>query len=94
MRKPDICLCENKGADQLRSNCEADQRLCFRYTDSTIPLLLKSEISSFYPSSVAAQDDLCCTSSETQKTGFLVSQLFIIWLIVTQHRDQTWFSMH
>ena len=25
--------------------CEADQRLCFRYTDSTIPLL-KSEISS------------------------------------------------
>ena len=29
-------MCENKGADQLRSNCEADQRLCFRYTDSTI----------------------------------------------------------
>ena len=25
---------------------EADQRLCFRYTDSTIPLLSKSEISS------------------------------------------------
>ena len=47
VRKPDYCLCENKGADQLRSNCEADQRLCFRYTDSTIPLLLKSEISSF-----------------------------------------------
>ena len=46
-RKPDFCLCENKGADQLRGNREADQRLCFRYTDSTIPLLLKSEISSF-----------------------------------------------
>ena len=45
--KPDFCLCENKGADQLRGNREADQRLCFRYTDSTIPLLLKSEISSF-----------------------------------------------
>ena len=41
MRKPTICLVENKGEDQLRSNCEADQRLCFRYTDSTIPLLLK-----------------------------------------------------
>ena len=41
------CLCENKGADQLRGNREADQRLCFRYSDSTIPLLLKSEISSF-----------------------------------------------
>ena len=27
--KPDFCLGENKGADQLRSNCEADQRLCF-----------------------------------------------------------------
>ena len=46
-RKLDFCLCENKGAYQLRSNCEADQRLCFRYTDSTIPLLPKSEISSF-----------------------------------------------
>ena len=47
MRKPDFCLGENKGADQLRGNREADQRLCFRYTDSTISLLLKSEISSF-----------------------------------------------
>ena len=45
--KPTICICENKGADQLRGNREADQRLCFRYSDSTIPLLLKSEISSF-----------------------------------------------
>ena len=40
LRKPDFCLCENKGADQLCSNCTADQRLCFRYSDSTIPLLL------------------------------------------------------
>ena len=30
-----------------RGTREADQRLCYRYTDSTIPLLLKSEISSF-----------------------------------------------
>ena len=29
---------ENKGADQLRGNREADQRLCFRYMDSIIPL--------------------------------------------------------
>ena len=28
------------------SNCEADQRLCFCYTDSTIPLLSKFKISS------------------------------------------------
>ena len=47
MRKPDFCICENKDADQLRGNREADQRLCFRCTDSTIPLLPKSKISSF-----------------------------------------------
>ena len=46
MRKPTICICENKDADQLHGNREADQRLSFRYTDSTIPLLSKSEISS------------------------------------------------
>ena len=45
MRKQTFCICENKDADQLRGNREADQRLCFRYTDSTIPLLPKSEIS-------------------------------------------------
>ena len=47
MGKPTICIGENKDADQLRGNREADPRLCFRYSDSTIPLLLKSEISSF-----------------------------------------------
>ena len=26
MRKPDFCLCENKDADKLRSDCEADLR--------------------------------------------------------------------
>ena len=41
VRKPDFCLCKNKGADQLCSNRTADERLCFRYTDSTFPLLLK-----------------------------------------------------
>ena len=35
--KADFCLCENKGADQLCSISTADQRLCFRYSDSTIP---------------------------------------------------------
>ena len=65
MGKPTICIGENKDADQLRSNCEADQRLCFRYTDSTIPLLLKLEISSLYPSSVLVKPGLCRTCSET-----------------------------
>ena len=45
MRKPTFCICENKDADQLRGNREADQRLCFRYIDSTIPLLPIYEIS-------------------------------------------------
>ena len=42
IRKPAFYICENKDADQLRGNREADQRLRFRYTDSTIPLLSKS----------------------------------------------------
>ena len=46
--KTNICICENKDADQLRGNREADQRLCFRYINSTIPLLSKSKISSLY----------------------------------------------
>ena len=41
MRKPTICICENKDADQLCGYREADQCLCFRYMDSTLPLLLK-----------------------------------------------------
>ena len=47
MRKPAFCICENKGADQLCGNRTADQHLCFRYIDSTTPLLPKYEISSF-----------------------------------------------
>ena len=43
MRKPVFfCICENKGADQLRSNCAADQRLFFLSIHSTIPVLPKS----------------------------------------------------
>ena len=37
MRKPAFCICENK---------DADQRLCFCYIASTIPLLPKYIISS------------------------------------------------
>ena len=70
MRKPTFCICENKDADQLRGNREADQRLCFRYLDSIIPLLSKSEISSLWPSSVAVQPGLCRTRSETRMLVF------------------------
>ena len=44
VREPEFCICENKDADQLRGNCEANRCLCFRFTDSTIPLLPGYEI--------------------------------------------------
>ena len=75
IRKPDFCICENKVADQLRGDREADQSLRFRYTYSTTRLLPRSEISSLYPHSVIAQPGLCRTWSETPKTGFLTSRL-------------------
>ena len=43
-KKTNKCLGENKCADQLRGNREADQPLCFCYTGSTIPPLLKYKI--------------------------------------------------
>ena len=75
VRKADFCICDNKDTDQLRGNREADQRICFCYTDSTISLLRKYEISSLQPSSVAVQPGLCGTWSETPKTGFLTTRL-------------------
>ena len=75
VRKPAFCICENKDADQLRGDREADQRLCFCYTDSKIPLLPKTEISSLYASSVIARPGLCRTWSETPQTGFLTTRL-------------------
>ena len=71
VRKMAFCICENKDADQLRGYREANQRLCFRNTDSSIPLLPKSEISSVQPSSVVVRR----TWSETPKTGFLTTRL-------------------
>ena len=75
MRKPAFCICENKDADQFQGDCEADQLLCFRYTDSTIPLFSKSETLGLKPFSVAVKPGLCPACSETQKTSFLVMRL-------------------
>ena len=47
MRKIDSCLCENKDADQLCSDCTDDLRLCSRCTDSTIPFLLIPKYQAF-----------------------------------------------
>ena len=72
MRKRTFCICENKDADQLRGNREADQRLCLRYIDSTFPLLSKSEISSLFCSCTAwfVSDQV-----GHQNFGFLMTQL-------------------
>ena len=79
MRKPTICICQNKDADQLHGNREAYQRLCFRYIDSTIPLLSKSKTSSLKPSSVAVQPGLCRTRSETRMLVFSGRGSYILW---------------
>ena len=68
MKKPTFCICEIKGADQLRDNRAADQRLCFRYIESALTVLHKS-------SSVAEEHGLFRTSSETPKTAFLMTVL-------------------
>ena len=64
-KKPTFGICEDKDTDQLGSNREADQRICFRYLDSPIPLLPKSKTSSLWPSPVAVQPGLCRTRSES-----------------------------
>ena len=55
MRKPTFCTCEHKDADQLRGYREADQRLCFRYIDST---------------AVAVPPGLCQTRTKTRMLVF------------------------
>ena len=75
MRKGILCKCGNKGADQLQGIRAADQRLCFRYIYSIIPLLPSIKVSSLYLFSVAEQPGLCRTWSETPKTGFLMKGL-------------------
>ena len=85
MGKASICIGENKDADQLRGNREADQRLCFRYSDSTIPLLLKSEISSFLLFSMLVQLGLCQTCSETTLLVFPRGGSFLTCLTIPEN---------
>ena len=84
IRKPSICICENKDADQLRGNCETDQCLCFRYTDSTIPLF-KSEISSFYLPSETVQPGLCRTWSKPKLLVFSSTCSYLSTLSMSWH---------
>ena len=66
---------------KTKSYREADQRFCFRYMDSTIPLLPKSEISSLLPSPMAVQPGLCWTSRKhlrTKVTPVYIATHFVI----------------
>ena len=75
MRKPAFCICQNKDKDQLRGNREADQRLCFRYMASTVPLLPKNKnfkpLAIFCDCTVRFMSDLV----KIPKTGFLITRL-------------------
>ena len=72
MRKPTFCICENKVADQLRGNREADQRLCFRYIDSSILLLSKSKLLAIFCSCTAW---FVSDYVGNQSVGFLMTRL-------------------
>ena len=55
VRNQAFCISENKKADSLRSNCAADQRLCFRYRYYNPPTSL---IQFFKPLAIFC----CCTA--------------------------------
>ena len=60
MRKPAFHICENKGAEQLRSYCAADQlRPCFLYIDSTIPLLVIPPVYEVYRGYIVFAFSVC-----------------------------------
>ena len=96
MRKPAFCICENKGADQLGSNCAADQHLCFRYIENAIPLLPKSGISSLLLLSVAVQPSLCRTWSGDRFSHGHVKLLRVASLEIVFPLKKIWqtFSSH
>ena len=90
MGKPINCICENKG--------EADQCLCFHYTDSTIHLLSKSKIQNFQPLTIFCD----CTAwfvpdlVGTQIVGFLTHRLIyiIVCMYLMMYKKLTLHSIH
>ena len=77
VRKPTYCICENKGADPLCSNCAADQGLCFLSIDGWYNTSIISLIRHFKPLT-----NLSCSTARfvsdlvgNPKTGFVVTRL-------------------
>ena len=68
---------------QLCGNRKADQRLCFRYTDSTIPLLSTSKI--FHPLAIfyACTGRFVSDLFGNHIVGFLMTQLKSIYFLFT-----------
>ena len=80
MSKLTFCMCVNKGADQLRSNCAADQSLCFRCIDSTI-LFLHPKFQASYHFlwlfSLVCVSLVCVRPGRKLLTGFLLMRLLM-----------------
>ena len=74
--KTSILHMPNKGADQLCSNCKADQCLCFRYIDSKIPLLSKSK--NFQPLATLCA---CTAQFVSDLFGYHIVGFLITWLM-------------
>ena len=89
VRKPDFCLCENKGADQLRCHCEAGQRLCSSYTDSSSSKIRNFRLLSCFCDCTGG---FVSTWSEPPKTGFLASRLN--YYPVHSNSEQAWSITH
>ena len=73
MRKPAICICENKGADQ---------RLCFRHIDSAIPIYPKSSSVACVTCSETPKIVRC--GSYIKRTLDIVYKLFSIFILRTR----------
>ena len=82
MRKLAFTTCKKKGADRQRGNRAADQRLYFRYIDSTISLLPKFEMSSilqyhllwpYSPVSVENPEDGFCRNAAHSRQHVVLS---------------------
>ena len=88
MRKLAFCIWESKDADQLRGNRKADQRLCFRYTDSTIrnfkPLGIFCDCTARFMSELVGNPEDRFSQNEAQ-IGINMRQ--IVLSIIDQQKD-------
>ena len=77
IRKTTTCIGVNKDADQLCSHCTADQRLCFSYSESSIPLLLYT---AWFMLDLVRNPDA---------NAHIYSQIFMLWLKLGTSFDQS-----